>query len=349
MLACVIHKEHDLRIDELEMLAADSLEPNEVRIRFGAGGICGSDLHYYHHGGVGDFRLREPMVLGHEVAGEVVEVGHDVTRVKPGDHVAVDPSRPCQRCEDCLAGRSHLCANMRFFGSAARFPHVQGAFVEFFKVADFQCHRLRPDVPFHVAACAEPLAVALHAISRAGALVGARVLVTGSGPIGALIVAAARLAGASRITVTDLHDAALEVSRKLGATKVLNIARAADQLAELESGRGVFDVSIEASGNARGLETCILATRPGGRVVQVGLMPPGLSQAPINRLIAKELEFVGTFRFHREFAWAVDAIQSARINLEPLLTAQFAFRDVRTAFELAGDRQRAMKVSLRLE
>ena len=167
MLACVIHKEHDLRIDELEMLAADSLEPNEVRIRFGAGGICGSDLHYYHHGGVGDFRLREPMVLGHEVAGEVVEVGHDVTRVKPGDHVAVDPSRPCQRCEDCLAGRSHLCANMRFFGSAARFPHVQGAFVEFFKVADFQCHRLRPDVPFHVAACAEPLAVALHAISRA--------------------------------------------------------------------------------------------------------------------------------------------------------------------------------------
>jgi L-idonate 5-dehydrogenase len=349
MLACVIHKEHDLRIDELETLGADSLEPNEVKIRFGAGGICGSDLHYYHHGGVGDFRLREPMVLGHEVAGEVVEIGTDVTRVKPGDHIAVDPSRPCQRCEDCLAGRSNLCANMRFFGSAARFPHVQGAFVEFFKVADFQCHTLTPDVPFHVAACAEPLAVALHAVSRAGALVGARVLVTGSGPIGALIVAAARLAGASQITVTDLHDEPLEVSRKLGATQVLNVARDADQLAALESGRGVFDVSIEASGNARGLQTCIQATRPDGRVVQVGLMPPGLSQAPINRVIAKELEFVGTFRFHREFAWAVAAIQSGRINLEPLLTAQFSFRDAVSAFELAGDRQRAMKVSLRLE
>jgi L-idonate 5-dehydrogenase len=349
MLACVIHKEHDLRIDELETLSADSLEPNEVRVRFGAGGICGSDLHYYHHGGVGDFRLREPMVLGHEVAGEVVEIGRDVSRVKPGDHVAVDPSRPCQRCEDCLAGRSNLCANIRFFGSAARFPHVQGAFVEFFKVADFQCHVVGPDVPFHVAACAEPLAVALHAVSRAGALVGARVLVTGSGPIGALIVAAARLAGASQITVTDLHDEPLEVSRKLGATQVLNVARDADQLAALESGRGVFDVSIEASGNARGLQTCIQATRPGGRVVQVGLMPPGLSQAPINRVIAKELEFVGTFRFHREFAWAVDAIGSGRINLEPLLTKQFAFRDAVSAFELAGDRQRAMKVSLRFE
>jgi L-idonate 5-dehydrogenase len=349
MLACVIHKEHDLRIDELEVLAADSLEPNEVRIRFRAGGICGSDLHYYHHGGVGDFRLREPMVLGHEVAGEVIEVGRDVTRVTPGDHVAVDPSRPCQHCEDCLAGRSNLCANMRFFGSAARFPHVQGAFVEFFKVADFQCHAVGPDVPFHVAACAEPLAVALHAVSRAGALVGARVLVTGSGPIGALIVAAARLAGASQITVTDLHDEPLEVSRKLGATQVLNVARDAEQLAALESGRGVFDVGIEASGNARGLQTCILATRPGGRVVQVGLMPPGLSQAPINRVIAKELEFVGTFRFHREFAWAVAAIQSGRINLEPLMTAQFSFRDAVSAFELAGDRQRAMKVSLRLE
>jgi L-idonate 5-dehydrogenase len=329
----VIHKKHDLRIDELETLGADSLEPNEVRIRFGAGGICGSDLHYYHHGGVGDFRLREPMVLGHEVAGEVVEIGADVTRVKPGDHVAVDPSRPCQRCEDCLAGRSNLCANIRFFGSAARFPHVQGAFVEFFKVADFQCHVVKPDVPFHLAACAEPLSVALHAVVRAGALVGARVLVTGSGPIGALIVAAAKLAGASQITVTE----------------VLNVANQADRLAELESGRGTFDIAIEASGNARGLETCILATRPGGRVVQVGLMPPGLAQAPINRIISKELEFVGTFRFHREFAWAVDAIGSGRINLEPLLTAQFGFRDAVTAFELAGDRRRAMKVSLRLE
>jgi L-idonate 5-dehydrogenase len=343
MLACVIHKEHDLRIDELETLGADMLDPNEVRIRFGAGGICGSDLHYYHHGGVGDFRLREPMVLGPEVAGV------DVTRVKPGDHVAVDPSRPCQRCEDCLAGRSNLCANMRFFGSAARFPHVQGAFVEFFKVADFQCHVVSPNVPFHLAACAEPLSVALHAVARAGALVGARVLVTGSGPIGALIVAAAKLAGASQITVTDLVDEPLEVSRKLGATEVLNVASQADRLAELESGRGVFDISIEASGNARGLETCILAIRPGGRVVQVGLMPPGLAQAPINRIISKELEFVGTFRFHREFAWAVDAIQSGRINLEPLLTAQFGFRDAVTAFELAGDRRRAMKVSLRLE
>jgi L-idonate 5-dehydrogenase len=348
MLACVIHKEHDLRIDELETLGANLLEPNEVRIRFGAGGICGSDLHYYQHGGVGDFRLREPMVLGHEVAGEVVEIGKDVTRVKPGDHVAVDPSRPCQRCEDCLAGRSNLCANMRFFGSAARFPHVQGAFVEFFKVADFQCHVVESDVPFHLAACAEPLSVALHAVARAGALVGARVLITGSGPIGALIVAAAKLAGASQITVTDLVDEPLEVSRKLGATEVINVASQADRLAELESGRGVFDISIEASGNARGLEACILATRPGGRVVQVGLMPPGLSPAPINRIITKELEFVGTFRFHREFAWAVDAIGSGRINLDPLLTAQFGFQDAVNAFKLAGDRRRAMKVSLRL-
>ncbi len=346
MIACVIHGIKDLRVEQRD---TPELEPNEVLVRFGAGGICGSDLHYYQHGGVGDFKLREPMVLGHEVSGEVVSVGESVTRIKPGDHVAIDPSRPCRRCDYCLSGRSNLCRNMRFFGSAALFPHIQGAFSEFFKVADFQCHVVPHDIPYNVIACAEPLAVTMHAVARAGALVGAKVLITGAGPIGVLAVAAAKLAGASEITVTDLHDEPLQIARAMGATHTVNIATEPDKLEVFERDKGIFDVSIEASGNARGLETCVQSTRPGGRLVQVGMLPPGLTPAPINRIIAKEIDFLGTFRFHKEFRWAVDALVSKRIDVTPMLTAQFGFARALEAFELASDRKRAMKVSLVLE
>jgi L-idonate 5-dehydrogenase len=346
MLACVIHKAKDLR---LETRDTPELEPSEVLVRFGAGGICGSDLHYYNHGGVGDFKLREPMVLGHEVSGEVVKLGSAVSSVKLGDHVAIDPSRPCRACDYCLAGRSNLCRNMRFFGSAALFPHVQGGFAEFFKVADFQCHVVPKNIAYNVVACAEPLAVTLHAVSRVGSLMGAKVLITGSGPIGVLTVAAARLAGASEITVTDLFDEPLDIARAMGATQVFNTSSNPEKLEEFQANKGVFDVAFEASGNARALETCIQATHPGGSLVQIGILPPGMTDTPINRILAKELNFFGTFRFHQEFAWAVNALVTGRINVSPILTAEFSFQDAVQAFELAADRRKAMKVSLQFE
>lgn len=294
MVACVIHQAKDLRIETRE---TPELEPSEVLVRFGAGGICGSDLHYFAHGGVADFKLREPMVLGHEVSGVVVRVGSQVSSVAIGDHVAVDPSRPCRTCDYCLAGRSNLCRNMRFFGSAALFPHVQGGFSEFFKVADFQCHVVPNDIPYHVVACAEPLAVTLHAVSRVGSLMGAKVLVTGSGPIGVLAAASAKLAGANEITVTDLFDEPLEIAREMGATRAVNTASHPEKLEEFQLNKGVFDVSIEASGNARALETCVHSTRPGGSMVQIGMLPPGFTNAPINRILAKELNFLARFVF----------------------------------------------------
>jgi L-idonate 5-dehydrogenase len=346
MLACVIHEAKDLR---LETRDTPELEPSEVLVRFGAGGICGSDLHYYNHGGVGDFKLREPMVLGHEVSGEVVKLGSAVSSVKLGDHVAIDPSRPCRACDYCLAGRSNLCRNMRFFGSAALFPHVQGGFAEFFKVADFQCHVVPKNIAYNVVACAEPLAVTLHAVSRVGSLMGAKVLITGSGPIGVLTVAAARLAGASEITVTDLFDEPLDIARAMGATQVFNTSSNPEKLEEFQANKGVFDVAFEASGNARALETCIQATHPGGSLVQIGILPPGMTNTPINRILAKELNFFGTFRFHQEFAWAVNALVTGRINVSPILTAEFSFQDAVQAFELAADRRKAMKVSLQFE
>ena len=244
-------------------------------MRFGAGGICGSDLHYYHEGGILDFKIREPLVLGHEVAGQVVEIGPGVTKVSIGERVAVNPLRAAYRCVYCLSGHPNLCLNRRFSGSAGRFPHVQGMFAELFIASEEQCVTIPESTPFRVAACAEPLGVTLHAVARAGAILGRKVLVTGSGPIGVLVAASARLAGAAEIVVTDLFDEALAIASRMGATDVVNVRTNESRLAAYMQDGGYFDVALEASGNALGLETCIGATRAGGGSCKSASTPPG--------------------------------------------------------------------------
>jgi L-idonate 5-dehydrogenase len=155
-----------------------------------------------------------------------------------------------------------------------------------------------------------------------------------------------RLAGAAEIVITDLFDEPLAAAELMGATRVVNVKTAAAYLETLIQGGGYFDAAIEASGNIRGLENCIDATRSGGRIVQVGIFPAGNEGAPINKLLAKELELFGTFRFHGEFHWAVQALINGRVNVDPILSAQFTFPDAIKAFELASDRRRAVKVSL---
>jgi L-idonate 5-dehydrogenase len=344
MIACVIHGTKELKIENRP--EPPRPQEGEVLVRFGAGGICGSDLHYYHEGGILDFKIREPLVLGHEVAGEVVETGPGVTKVHVGHRVAVNPLRTCLRCVYCLSGRSNLCPNRRFFGSAARFPHVQGMFAELFIASEEQCIAMPESTPFRVAACTEPLGVTLHAVARAGAMLGRNVLVTGSGPIGVLVAASARLAGAAEIVVTDLFDEALQIAKRMGATDVINVRKNEAQLAAYAQDGGYFDVAFEASGNVQALETCIGTIRPGGRIVQVGILPVGESAVPVNKLVAKELQLIGTFLSGEEFRWAVEVLVHGRIDVSPILTGEFSLADATTAFELASDRSKAMKVSL---
>jgi L-idonate 5-dehydrogenase len=343
MRTCVLHGVRDLRLEE-RMVAP--LQDEQVRVRFGAGGICGSDLHYYFDGRVGDFAVREPLILGHEVAGEVSETGAGVTRVKVGDRVAVNPSLPCWRCRACQAGRTNLCARMTFLGSAAVMPHVQGAFQEQLTAHESQCFVVPPETPFAVAAMAEPLAVCMHAVQRAGALFGAHVLITGSGPIGALTCLAARHAGAARITITDLADPPLAIAARVGADETINIARAAGQIERYKADRGQFDVAFEASGNPKALVTCLDCTRPGGRIVQLGMLPQGELGLPLTKLTPKELDLVGTFRFHDAFGLAVEALVSGRLDVTPILTGTFDARERDAAFAAAADRERHMKVQL---
>jgi L-idonate 5-dehydrogenase len=341
MLSCVIHGAHDLRLENKDVPEPRS---NEVLVRLGAGGICGSDLHYYHDGGVADFRIRQPMTLGHEVAGEVVQCGPDVSLVKPGDRVAVNPARYCGVCQQCRSGRGQLCTDVRFFGSAARFPHVQGGFAEFFVAAESQCVRLNADIPFPEVACAEPLAVVLHAINQAGSLNAKRVLITGAGPIGLLAGVAARFAGALEITITDRFASPLKLALELDLDYALNVAENPDALKEAVRERGEFDVALEASGAVPAMLNCLESLGPGGRMVQVGML--SAAQLPLGRILAKELELVGTFRFYREYTQAVLLLERGRINVQPLITHRLPLKSALDAFQVASDRSQAIKVSL---
>jgi L-idonate 5-dehydrogenase len=341
MKAVVIHKAHDLRIEERE---TDAPAPGQVTVAIKRGGICGSDLHYFRHGGFGTIRLQQPMVLGHEVAGEISALGQGVTTLKLGQRVAVSPSRPCGQCLYCQKGQQNHCLDMRFYGSAMRMPHVQGAFQQSLVAEASQCHVIAEGVSIEEAAFAEPFAVTLHAIVRAGSLAGKRVLVTGCGPIGVLAIAAARFHGAQEIVATDVSDFTLNLARKMGADQTINVATNASDLDVRKGNKGSFDVMIEASGNEAALRSGLECLRPRSVLLQLGL--GGDISIPQNMIVSKEIEIRGSFRFHEEFALAVDLINWKRVDLKPLLTEVLPIEDATKAFELALDRSRAMKVQI---
>ncbi|MGH7155130.1 MAG: L-idonate 5-dehydrogenase, partial [Acetobacteraceae bacterium] len=222
MKVVVIHAARDLRIEEREETAPG---PAQVEVAIESGGICGSDLHYYQDGGFGAVRVREPMILGHEVAGSIVTLGEGVSRFAVGERVAISPSRPCNSCVYCLRGMQNHCLNMRFYGSAMPMPHIQGAFRQRLVVETWQCHEVADGISMQEAAFAEPLSVTLHAVARAGSLLGKRVLVTGCGPIGVLTIMAARFHGAAEIVATDIVDPVLAMAERAGADRTINVAR----------------------------------------------------------------------------------------------------------------------------
>jgi L-idonate 5-dehydrogenase len=340
MKALVIHAARNLRLEECPETEPG---PGEVALQVALGGICGSDLHYYNHGGFGAIHLREPMILGHEVSARVTALGAGVKGLTVGDLVAVSPSRPCGICDWCRGGMQNHCPEMRFYGSAMRFPHVQGAFRQVLVADAAQCVRAEGLTPAE-AAMSEPLAVALHAVGRAGQVRGKRVLVTGCGPIGSLCILAARHAGAAEIVATDLSDFTLGLAGKVGADQMVNMHRDPEGLAPFAGGKGSFDVLFECSGAAAALAAAIPAMRPRGIVVQLGL--GGDMTLPMQALTAKELDLRGTFRFHAEFAESVALMQAGQVDVRPLITHTVGLDRAEEGFRLAHDRLRAVKVQI---
>ena len=344
MEALVIHAPGDLRVEDVP---TPELGPGQLRVRVRCGGICGSDLHYYQHGGFGTVRIKEPMVLGHEVAGMIEAVGAGAGGFAAGERVAISPSRPCGLCRYCQQGLHNHCLDMRYYGSAMRTPHVQGAFRQEIVVEHWQAHRLADSVSDGEGSMAEPLSVALHAVRRAGPLLGKSVLVTGCGPIGALAIIAARRAGATHIVATDVGAHTLGKALKVGADEVVNVAQEPEGLARFTPDKGHFDVLFEASGNQRALVGAFDAVRPRGIIVQLGL--GGEMTLPINTIVAKEFDLRGAFRFHEEFAVAVELLNKGLVDVKPLISATLSYRDSARAFALAADRSQAMKVLLDFE
>lgn len=337
MLGCVIHGQDDLRVEELE---APEPGPGQALVAVRYGGVCGSDLHYWRHGGVGDFRLKEPMLLGHEVVGTVVSYGDGASGPVAGTAVAVHPATPCGVCPECADGRRNVCRDTRYLGSAARFPHVQGGFAAQVAVPAEQLRPLPPGLELRRAALAEPLSVALHAVRRAGDVRGRHVLVTGAGPIGCLVVAAAKAAGAAHVTVTDLLPAALAYASAAGAD---TLVRADDP--DDPGWPSEVDIAVEASGVAAGLDTCLRLVRRGGVLVQLGMLPPGPSPFAGNLVVSREIELRGAFRFDGEFDEAL-ALLAAEPVFDELISAVVPVTAAASAFALAADRSRSCKVLL---
>lgn len=342
MKAIVVHAAHDIRLETRE-----TRDPNddEVQIQVERGGICGSDLHYVQHGGFGTIKLKEPMILGHEISGRVIQAGKNAPEFSAGQLVAVSPSRPCLTCEYCLQGQHNHCMNMRFYGSAMPFPHIQGAFREVLTVHKHQCAEA-DGLSAAEAAMAEPLAVTIHAALQAGNLVGKRVLITGCGPIGLLCSLVAQRAGAKEIVTTDISVYPLETAKKLGADATVNVNTTSEQspLNEYYAGKGHFDVLFECTGVASALAQAIPALKPRGVIVQLGL--GGDMNLPVQQLTAKELQLRGSFRFHDEFFTGVSWMKSKKIDVNPLITHTLNIEKMDEAFKLAADRSVALKVQL---
>ena len=340
MKAIVIHAARDLRIEEHETREPG---PGQVRLRLATGGICGTDLHYYNNGGFGAVRLKEPMILGHEVAGHIEALGEGVKTFSVGQLVAVSPSLPCTACRYCLEGKPNHCLNMQFYGSAMPFPHIQGAFSQNL-VADARRCVAADGLTSAQAAMAEPLAVCLHAVRQAGDLLGSRVLVTGCGPIGVLAIMAARRAGAAEIIATDLSDFTLNAAHSAGADAALNVAKNPDALQRYQADKGYFDVMFECSGAGPALAAGLPTIRPRGTLIQVG--HGGDQTIPLQMVTTKELTLRGTFRFHPEFALAVELMQKQLIDVVPLITHTLPAARAVEAFDTANDRTKTMKVQL---
>lgn len=302
------------------------------------GGICGSDIHYYRHGAVGAFTLREPLVLGHEVVGLV----HDDPSGELGGAtpVAIHPATPCGTCPECTAGVRNVCRNARYFGSAASFPHTQGGFCEYMVVRRDQLRVLPRTLPLSRAVLAEPLAVGLHALNRTGGVAGAKVLVSGSGPIGILAAGAAKAAGAQEVWTTDLLDHPLRIAMDVGVDRTVRIDTETlpDQY---------FDVAVEASGASVAVGATLAAVRRRGVVVQLGMFAPGPRPAELSALVAKEIDYRGAFRFDTEFDESI-ALLAGSSALDPVITHTFGLPEAAAAMDVATDPSVSGKVVLRL-
>jgi L-idonate 5-dehydrogenase len=336
-LALVAHAKEDVRV---EVLPEPQPSPDEAVVEIAYGGICGSDLHYWLHGAAGQSILREPMVLGHEIVGTVLAAAADGTGPAAGARVAVHPATPIDDGSTPFpADRPNLSPAGTYLGSAARMPHTAGAFARRVALPARMLRAIPDGLDLRLAALAEPAAVAWHGVGQAGDVEGRRVLVIGTGPIGALAVAVARHHGAAEIIATDLHEHPRALAQRLGA-RALD-ATDADGIAAVHA-----DVVIESSGTVPGLAAAISGARRGGVVVMLGLQRAGDIAVPMASAITRELTLVGSFRFNDEIDDVLAALADGSLDAGAVISHELPIEDGLEALAVARDASLSSKVLL---
>lgn len=298
---------------------------DEVLVKLEYVGICGSDLHYYESGAIGDYVVKPPFVLGHEPGGTVVEVGKNVTHLKVGDRVALEPGKTCGHCEFCKTGRYNLCPDVVFFAT----PPVDGVFQEYVAHEAGLCFKLPDNVSTMEGALIEPLAVGFHAARQGGAQAGQVAVVTGAGCIGLVSMMALKAMGVSKVYSVDVMDKRLDKALELGADGVINGSRedAVKKVMELTGGMGC-DLVIETAGTEITTRQAVQMTKKGATIVLVGYSKTGEIKMPISLALDKELTFKTVFRYRHIYPMAIDAVASGRVNLKGIVTNEFALDDI---------------------
>ncbi|MDT5195554.1 MAG: L-iditol 2-dehydrogenase [Mycobacterium sp.] len=308
---------------QIEERPVPSPGPHEVLIEVAAVGVCGSDVHYYRNGRIGDFIVEEPMILGHELSGRIAAVGDGVDAGRVGQRVAVEPQHPCRRCRQCTAGRYNMCPEMKFYAT----PPVDGAFCRYVTIGAEMAHPVPDSMSDDAAALLEPLSVAIATMRKAEIAPGSTILIAGAGPIGVICAQAARAFGAARIVVSDPVPSRRERVLRFGATEVLDPA--VDDIAALDP---QVDAFIDASGAAPAVVSGIMAVGPAGRVVLVG-MGTGDYALPISYIQFMEITVTGVFRYTDTWPAAIHLVSSGAIDLDSLVTGRYDLDHVADALD----------------
>ena len=303
---------------------------NEVLVKLEAVGICGSDMHYYQHGRIGDFVVDGDFILGHEAAGTIVEIGKDVKSLKVGDRVALEPGKTCGKCEFCKSGLYNLCPDVEFFAT----PPYHGVFVNYVNHPEDMCFKLPDNVSSVEGALVEPLSVGLHATGQGGVKLGDTVVIFGTGCIGLSTLLSSKAKGASTIIVVDMMENRLTKAKELGATHTVNAreVNAVDKILELTNQRGAH-VVIETAGAAATVKQTVDVLKIGGTIVMVGMTPKAEVEFNFMKLMNKEGTVKTIFRYRNLYPVAINAIESGSINIKDVVSHEYDFEDTKNAFD----------------
>jgi L-iditol 2-dehydrogenase len=331
-LVAALHGPHDVR---LETRTLPQLEEREVLVEVRSVGVCGSDVHYYEHGRIGSFVVEQPLVLGHEVSGVIVDRGSRAAKHPVGQRVALEPGVPCGRCSECRHGRYNLCTDVRFFAT----PPIDGAFARYVAIHEDYAFALPDELSDDAGALLEPLSVGIWACRKGGVGLGDRVLVTGAGPIGNLAMQVARAAGATTVVIADVNSDRLARAVDSGATRAIDVNERG-----LRPDDGPFDVLLECTGSEALTSEAIRALRPAGTAVLVGMGPGLEARIPVAAMQAREITLVGTFRYANTYAVAIALATAGRVDLDGLVDAHFPLEEVDQALRAGRENPSLLKV-----